>query len=212
MTTIVEPLVFRTGQRARNRAWLAPMTNQQSHADGSLSDEELRWLEMRALGGFGVIETCAAHVATDGQGWPGELGVFSDALLPGLERLARAMAARGVVGIAQIFHGGARADRKLTGEAPWSATPFEPGLRAATEEDLARVVRQFGEAAARAHRAGFEGVELHGAHGYLLGQFLSATQNTRADGWGTTLDGRARLVRECPHRCAGCAFTGVLKV
>ncbi len=193
-------MTFRNGVRARNRAWLAPMTNQQSHADGTLSEDELHWLRVRARGGFGVIETCAAHVARDGQGWPGELGVFDDALLPGLRRLAAALHDDGALAFVQIFHGGVRAPSSLIGQQPWSATGIEqPGAerpRAATEEDLGRVVACFGEAAARAHAAGFDGVELHGAHGYLLGQFLSSL-NTRTDGWGGSLEGRARLVRAC---------------
>ena len=72
---ILSPFSFRNGVRATNRVALAPMTNGQSHADGSVGDDELRWLLRRADGGFGVIETCAAHVAADGQGWEGELGI-----------------------------------------------------------------------------------------------------------------------------------------
>ncbi len=192
------PLTFRNGVRAPNRVVLAPMTNMQSHADGSLSDDELRWLLRRADGGFGTVMTCASHVALDGQGWEGELGIFDDGLLPGLTRMASAIRERGKVGIVQIFHGGARADRKLTGERPWSASeipgdPSEP--RAATTAEVERVVEDFRRASVRAHQAGFEGVELHGAHGYLLCQFLSRT-NTRTDGWGGDLEGRARLIRE----------------
>ena len=78
---LTEPLVFRNGVRAKNRVWLAPMTNQQSADDGTLSDAELAWLVMRARGSFAVVETCAAHVALDGQGWRGELGVYDDRLL-----------------------------------------------------------------------------------------------------------------------------------
>lgn len=197
---LTDPLVFRNGVRARNRAWLAPMTNQQSHADGTLSDDELRWLEMRMRGGFGVVETCASHVALEGQGWPGELGVYDDRLLPGLQRLASALARHEAIGLVQIFHGGVRSPSSLTGKQPWSASEFEAKgaerPRAATEEDILRVIEQFRAAAVRAHAAGFQGVELHGAHGYLLSQFLSATMNTRADRWGGSLEGRARLVRE----------------
>lgn len=196
---LTDPLVFRNGARARNRAWLAPMTNQQSHADGSLSEEELRWLRMRAAGGFGVVETCASHVALDGQGWPGELGVYDDELLPGLQRLASTLSSLGALGLVQIFHGGVRAPASLTGSPSWSATdgevPNAERPRAATEQDVLRVIAQFGEAAGRAHTAGFAGAELHGAHGYLLGQFLS-NLNTRADRWGGSLENRARLVRE----------------
>jgi 2,4-dienoyl-CoA reductase-like NADH-dependent reductase (Old Yellow Enzyme family) len=196
---LLDPLTFRNGIRANNRAWLAPMTNQQSHADGTLSDAELEWLAMRAQGGFGVVETCAAHVAKDGQGWPGELGVFDDSLGPGLARLAAALAQHGSLGIVQIFHGGVRSPSALTGEQPWSAMATSvPGAetpRAATIGDLTRVIAQFRDAAVRCHAAGFAGVELHGAHGYLLCQFLSS-MNTRTDGWGGSIEGRARLVRE----------------
>jgi 2,4-dienoyl-CoA reductase-like NADH-dependent reductase (Old Yellow Enzyme family) len=174
------------------------MTNGQSHADGSLGDDELRWLEMRADGGFGTIATCAAHVARDGQGWEGELGVYDDALVPGLTRLAAALRAREAVSLVQIFHGGARADSALTGERPWSAVemPDDPARpRAGTTAEVERVVEDFKQAAVRAHRAGFDGIELHGAHGYLLCQFLGS-HNTRADGWGGDFAGRARLIRE----------------
>jgi 2,4-dienoyl-CoA reductase-like NADH-dependent reductase (Old Yellow Enzyme family) len=194
MPSLFEPLVFRTGLTARNRIILAPLTNMQSHADGSLGDDELRWLLSRAEGGFGVVMTCAAHVSKDGQGWPGELGVFDDALLPGLTRLATALRERGATSIAQIFHGGLRADPSVSGTVPWSASDDE-GVRAATADDISRAIGQFADAAARAHAAGFDGVELHGAHGYLFTQFLSATQNRRTDEWGGPLDRRARLVR-----------------
>jgi 2,4-dienoyl-CoA reductase-like NADH-dependent reductase (Old Yellow Enzyme family) len=196
---LFSPLRFRNGVVARNRVALAPMTNSQSHADGSLSDDELRWLTLRAEGGFGVVETCAAHIAVDGQGWEGELGVFDDRLLPGLGRLAAALRERGAVGIVQIFHGGARAASALTGAQPWSASeiPDDPATpRAATIDDIERAIAGFRDAAVRAARAGFQGVELHGAHGYLLGQFLSGTQNRRTDAWGGALAGRARLFRE----------------
>lgn len=192
------PFAFRNGARAKNRIALAPMTNLQSHDDGTLSEDELRWLLRRADGGFGVMETCAAHVALDGRGWEGELGIHDDALLPGLTRLASALRERGCLSIVQIFHGGARSPESLIGQRPWSAVelPDDPNKpRAATVAEIERVIGQFRDAAVRAARAGFDGVELHGAHGYLLGQFLSA-QNQRDDGWGKDLEGRARLIRE----------------
>ncbi|MBK6923000.1 MAG: NADH:flavin oxidoreductase [Deltaproteobacteria bacterium] len=195
MTSILEPMILRTGLRASNRVVLAPMTNKQSHDDGTLSDDELAWLCSRAEGGFGTVMTCAAHVAKDGQGWQGELGIFEDAQLPGLRRLANALRERGAASVVQIFHGGVRADPEFSGVQPWSASEGE-GARAATPEDLARVVEQFADAAARAQMAGFDGVELHGAHGYLFTQFLSATGNRRADAWGGPLEHRARLLRD----------------
>jgi 2,4-dienoyl-CoA reductase-like NADH-dependent reductase (Old Yellow Enzyme family) len=208
---LADPMIFRNGVRAKNRVWLAPMTNQQSHADGSLSDAEHDWLAMRSKGGFGVVETCAAHVALDGQGWEGELGVYDDALLPGLTRLAKTLAGDSAVGLVQIFHGGVRAPSAVTGLQPWSATAFEPKgaelPREATALDITRVLGQFRDAAARSEKAGFAGVELHGAHGYLLCQFMSAL-NTRADGWGGSLEGRARLVREATRAVRGAVSDG----
>ena len=195
MPSLFEPLRFRTGLTAPNRIFLAPLTNMQSHADGSLGDDELRWLTSRADGGYGLVMTCAAHVARDGQGWPGELGVFDDSLLPGLTTLASAIRARGAVSMVQIFHGGVRADAAVTGVQPWSASDGE-GARAATRDDIDRVIVQFADAAERSRKAGFDGVEIHGAHGYLFTQFLSATQNQRTDEWGGALENRARLLRD----------------
>lgn len=192
------PLTFRNGARARNCLAVAPMTNLQSHRDGSLSDAELQWLVRRAAGGFGLVITCAAHVTLDGQGWPGELGVYADHLLPGLTQLAAALRENGALPLVQLFHGGVRAPRQVTGLVPFSASeiPDEPEApRAASEADLERVIDAFRDAALRAYRAGFAGVELHGAHGYLFGQFLSATLNRRSDDWGGSLAGRARLLR-----------------
>lgn len=197
---LLAPLRFRNGATAKNRIWLAPLTNQQSHPDGSLSDDELNWLMRRAEGGFGVVETCAAHVAMDGKAWEGELGVFDDRLLPGLTRLASAIATAGATGLVQLFHGGRRADPKLNGGRTWSASATsEEGTPTPAEGTVAEIeaaIGHFRDAAVRAERAGFQGVELHGAHGYLLAQFLSSTQNQRTDAWGGSFENRARLLRE----------------
>ena len=203
-SALLEPLRFPCGATAPNRVWLAPMTNQQSHADGSLSDDELRWLEARAAGGFGVVETCATHVSECGQGWPGEWGIFDDRLIEGWARAADAMHAHGAHLYAQLFHGGARAVRS-EGRVPWSATAkHAPGhkayVRAATTEDIEGVIEAFVAGARRAAEAGVDGVELHGAHGYLLCQFLQADRNTRDDAWGGGLENRARLIRTVLQR------------
>jgi 2,4-dienoyl-CoA reductase-like NADH-dependent reductase (Old Yellow Enzyme family) len=194
-TPLFDPITLRTGLHMRNRVALAPMTNKQSHDDGTLADDELQWLSSRADGGFGLIMTCASHIAKDGQGWPGELAIYDDAHLPGLTRLANAMRERGAASVVQIFHGGVRADASVSAGQPWSASEFD-GARAATEDDLTRVVADFASAAQRAEKAGFDGVEIHGAHGYLITQFLSTTQNQRTDRWGGSLENRARLARE----------------
>jgi 2,4-dienoyl-CoA reductase-like NADH-dependent reductase (Old Yellow Enzyme family) len=189
-----------TGKLAPNRIALAPMTNSQSNADGSLSDNEYNWLIKRAEGGFGMIITCASHVALDGQGWEGEMGIYDDKLLPGLKRLADGIHKNGALGIVQIFHGGSRSPEKVTGMVPWSSVAFTiPGtppkqVRAGNKEDIERAIEDFINAAVRANKAGFDGVELHGAHGYLLHQFLS-TDNNRTDEWGGSFENRIRLTR-----------------
>ena len=92
------------------------MTNGQSLADGRLGDDELGWLARCADGGFGLIETCAAYVGLDGKAWDGELGVDRDDDLPGLTRLAARLRRGGGLAIVQLFHGGVRATRRLSGE------------------------------------------------------------------------------------------------
>lgn len=187
------PFTFPCGARAKNRVVLAPMTNPQSHGDGSLGDDELRWLERRARGGFGVVVTCAAHVTKDGQGFDRELGLFGDELLPGLRRLASTLREQGALAVAQIFHAGARAHASVSRRIGASD---HDGAHAMTEDEIAALIDRFAAAAARAHRAGFDGVELHAAHAYLLCQFLSRTSNRRDDRWGGSLENRARLLLE----------------
>ncbi|WP_194745389.1 NADH:flavin oxidoreductase [Thermaurantiacus tibetensis] len=192
-----EPLQLRRGPAWRNRLALAPLTNMQSNADGTLSQAEFRWLAMRAEGGFGLVMTCASHVLPGGQAFPGQLGIWSDAHVEGLARLADAIRAAGAASAVQLHHGGRRADPKLTGETPVS--PFacpETGARALTQAEIAEVIAAFAAAARRAEAAGFDGVELHGAHGYLLGAFLDSERNLRDDGWGGDFEGRARIFGE----------------
>ncbi len=196
--TLFDPLALRCGLVLPNRIALAALTNKQSGPDGLLGDDELGFLARRADGGFGTITTCATYVARDGKAWDGELGIDRDACIPGLTRLAARIHAGGARAFVQLFHGGARADAALTGEPPWSASAWTDGAlapRAATPEDIGRVTADFVLAARRAQTAGFDGVELHGAHGYLLGQFLSRTMNLRTDGWGGSLANRTLLLR-----------------
>jgi 2,4-dienoyl-CoA reductase-like NADH-dependent reductase (Old Yellow Enzyme family) len=109
------------------------------------------------------------------------------------------LADAGALGVVQLFHGGERAPAAITGQPPWSAMADgargADSVRPATSADIVRVISQFRDAAKRASDAGFAGVELHGAHGFLFGQFLSA-MNARIDAWGGSLDARARLIRE----------------
>lgn len=195
------PLPLTRGKALPHRIALAPLTNGQSHPDGSLSEEEYRWLLMRAQGGFALTMTCAAHVQAAGQGFAGQLGIFSDHHLPGLSRLAQGIRKHDSRAVVQLHHAGMRSPRNLTGTRPMCPSAHEKyDTRAMTLDEIERVIEDFVLAAQRAEQAGFDGVELHGAHGYLLGQFLSSTINQREDEFGGSLENRARLIR---HIIAG---------
>ncbi len=193
MTDLFEPLSFARGPAMKNRFMLAPLTNSQSHPDGVLSDVEAHWLTMRAEGEFGLTMTCAAHVQAVGQGFPGQLGVFGAEHLPGLSGLAGSIRANGSLSAVQLHHAGMRSPRELIGEDPVCPSVNEEfGARALSTEEVAKLIEDFIAAAERAERAGFDGVELHGAHGYILCQFLSAEINRRDDEYGGSLANRAR--------------------
>lgn len=195
MTDLFEPLSFKRGAPMKNRFMLAPLTNTQSHEDGTLGDDEYRWLTMRAKGGFGATMTCAAHVQTVGQGFPGQLGIFSDDHLEGLTRLAKGIKDENSLSIVQLHHAGMRSPQELIGQKPRCPSDNEEtGARALSTEEVEALTEDFIAGAVRAERAGFDGVELHGAHGYILCQFLSPTINRREDKYGGSLENRSRLV------------------
>jgi 2,4-dienoyl-CoA reductase-like NADH-dependent reductase (Old Yellow Enzyme family) len=192
MTNLSDPLPLRSGATLKNRFVLSPLTNLQSHPDGVLSDDEFRWLTMRAIGGFALTMTCAASVQESGVGFPGQLGFHEDRHLDGLTRLAAKIKEQGSHAVAQLHHGGLRslknpkapsADEKLKAEAM-------------TFDEVCASRDHFIAAAQRAERAGFDGVELHGAHGYLICSFLSPELNRRDDAYGGDAERRARFLFE----------------
>jgi 2,4-dienoyl-CoA reductase-like NADH-dependent reductase (Old Yellow Enzyme family) len=196
MDKLFEPLTLPRGPAMKNRFMLAPLTNLQSHPDGRLSDDEYRWLTMRAEGGFGLTMTCAAHVQARGQGFPGQLGVFGDEHLEGLTRLASGIKAHGSVASLQLHHAGNRSPKDLVGDIVCPSDDPETGARALTLKEVEDLRDDFIAAAKRAERAGFDGVEVHGAHGYIVLQFLSPEINKRDDRYGGSLENRARLLFE----------------
>ncbi|MGV9670863.1 NADH:flavin oxidoreductase [Gordonia sp. NPDC003504] len=197
MQYLGSPLELAHGRPWRNRVALAPLTNLQSNADGTLSDDEYRWLVRRAEGGFGLVMTCAAHVSPEGQTFPGQLGICDDTHLDGLRRLATGIRSAGSVSAVQLQHGGRRADPALSGRpalGPWDDP--QRGVTALTTDQIERVIADFADAAVRAERAGFDGVEIHGAHGYLVAQFLDVRHNRRTDRFGGSAENRFRIVHE----------------
>ncbi len=195
MTQLFEPLTFTRGPGMKNRFMLAPLTNTQSHEDGTLSHEEFVWLTMRAQGGYGTTMTCAAHVQAIGQGFPGQLGCFDEIHLEGLTRLATSLHEKGSVSSIQIHHAGMRSPRELIGTTPVCPSANEKsGARELSLEETRQLIEDFIRAAERADEAGFDGVEIHGAHGYIICQYLSDEINQRNDDYGGSLENRSRIL------------------
>ncbi len=190
-------LDFRCGKQMKNRFMLAPMTNQQSHEDGTLSEEELHWLTMRAKGQFGLVMTCASHVQENGKGFPGQLGIFSDKHVPGHQRLVKAIQLHGSLAVIQLHHAGMRSPQELIDGAPLCPSDNKKHkARGLTHDEVIQLRNDFIQAAIRSKECGYDGVEIHGAHGYILCQFLSSEINHRTDEYGGNLENRARLILE----------------
>ncbi|MFD1063904.1 NADH:flavin oxidoreductase [Winogradskyella litorisediminis] len=191
------PLRFKNGAQMKNRFMLAPMTNTQSHEDGKLSDDEYNWLTMRAKGGFGLTMTCASHVQFIGKGFPGQLGIYDDAQIEGHQRLATGIKAHDSLAVVQLHHAGMRTPEELIRQQPVCPSPIEKhNARGLSLEEVYQLRDDFISAAVRAQKSGYDGAEVHGAHGYILTQFLSAEINKRNDQYGGSLENRARLLFE----------------
>ena len=193
----------------RNRIFVSPMC-QYSAADGMLNDWHLVHLGSRAVGGAGLVVMEATAVDPVGRISPGDLGLWDDAQIPGLERLAAFMTAQGAVPGIQLAHAG----RKASTAAPWKGhhplnardggwatvgpspiplAPNYPTPHELTEPEIDQIVNRFAQATDRARRAGFRVVEIHMAHGYLLHEFLSPLSNQRQDGLGGDLESRMKV-------------------
>jgi 2,4-dienoyl-CoA reductase-like NADH-dependent reductase (Old Yellow Enzyme family) len=197
MNRLTDSLSLIRGGTLKNRFVLAPMTNGQSLDDGRLGDAEYRWLVKRAEGGFALTMTCAATVQKEGVGFNGQLGIYRDEHIEGLTRLAAGIKANASHAVVQLHHAGMRSPVALTGRPPQCPSDdAETGAQAMTHDEVQRSIEAFVEAARRADRAGFDGVELHGAHGYLICEFLSPEINRRADEYGGPLENRARFLFE----------------
>jgi 2,4-dienoyl-CoA reductase-like NADH-dependent reductase (Old Yellow Enzyme family) len=209
---LFDPLTIR-GITLRNRIVVSPMC-QYSCEDGLANDWHLVHLGSRAVGGAGLVIAEATAVEARGRISPQDLGLWSDAHIEPLARVTRFIHSQGAVAGIQLAHagrkastarpwdGGAAVDEKRGGwkdvVAP-SALQFSPDYPMPAEiglQGIADVVRAFGEAARRAHQAGFRVVEIHGAHGYLLHSFFSPLSNRRADAYGGSFENRTRIVRE----------------
>jgi 2,4-dienoyl-CoA reductase-like NADH-dependent reductase (Old Yellow Enzyme family) len=190
------PLRFNSGPEMANRFAMAPLTTDSSHEDGSVTEGELEFVRRRAASRFGAAISSAAYVEQDGRSWQG-IGAAHDGHLSSLRRLAEAMRAAGGLAILQIYDGGRIAKPELIGEqglrAASAVASLRPGARtprAMTADEVENLIVSFGDAASRARKAGFDGVEIHGANHYAVHQFFSPRANHRVDHWGGTLSKR----------------------
>ncbi|MBG5971830.1 NADH-dependent flavin oxidoreductase [Proteus vulgaris] len=199
-TTLFQPFAFDNGLTLRNRVVMAPMTTWSANPDGSISDAELDYYRRRAQG-VGMVITGCTHVAENGIGFTDEFAAHDDRFIPSLRRLAEAAKSGGAPAILQIFHAGNKAvvdavpDGELVSASAVNALagPFNRGdvtPRALSHDEVLQMVQAFGEATRRAIEAGFDGVELHGAHGFLLQNFFSPRYNQRDDEWGGSPENR----------------------
>ncbi len=212
MTSLFDPVTLR-GLTVRNRIWLSPMCQYAIEArDGVPTDWHLVHLGARATGGFGLIVTEAAAVTPDGRISPHDAGFWNDEQAAAWARVVEFVHGQGAAAGVQLAHAG----RKASTHSPWRGTGSVPvaegGWTAAgpsalafgdfavphamTGDDIREVVAAFATAARRADRTGFDVVEVHGAHGYLLHQFLSPLANHRTDAYGGPFENRVRLLLE----------------
>lgn len=186
----------------QNKLVMAPMTTWASNDDQTVSEAEISYYEQRAKQ-VGMVITGSSHVQENGVGFDHEIGVYEDRFIPGLTKLATAIKAGGAKAILQLNHAGNKALPELitnhdvisASPVPAPKTPFAPAQtpRELTEEELIQVIKSFGTATKRAIQAGFDGVEIHGAHGFLIQNFLSPHYNHRTDQWGGSLENRLRF-------------------
>lgn len=195
---LLEQVVLPNGVRLKNRIVMAPMSHVSSCKDGSVSEAELAYYACRA-GGVGMVVTAGASV-TAGGGFPCCAKAEHDDRVPGLARLAEAIQERGAKAVLQLAHAGRYALPEEGECVSASAVPAEkegaPLPWALSEEEIAGVIGAFGQAARRAAQAGFDGVEIHGANGFLVQQFFSPHSNRRTDRYGGSLKNRMTFALE----------------
>ena len=194
-----------TPLRLRNRVVMPPMNMDHAGPGGIVTDAVIRHYVRRAQGGVGLIIVEAAYVREDGKLSPNQLGISGDEHIEPLSRLAAAVKGHGAAAAIQIHHAGGVADPRTIGGAPVAPSADRavgarhalPVQRDLTVAEIGELVRAFGQATGRAQAAGFDAVELHGAHGYLVTQFLSPATNHRRDEYGGGFEGRLRFALEC---------------
>ena len=191
---LFQPFTLNNGVTIKNRLVVAPMTHFGSQADGLISDQERTFLSNRA-GDMGMFITAATLVQKDGKAFHGQPEATGEHCLDSLKETAQILQQQGAKAILQIHHGGSKAmDDLLDGLDKISASASEAEhAREATAKEVEALIASYAQAADFALRAGFDGVEIHGANTYLIQQFYSAQSNRRNDQWGGSLENRMRF-------------------
>ncbi|WP_455261708.1 NADH-dependent flavin oxidoreductase [Neisseria sp.] len=192
--SLFQTYTLNNGVTIKNRLVVAPMTHFGSQADGLISDQERTFLSNRA-GDMGMFITAATLVQKDGKAFHGQPEATGEHCLDSLKETAQILQQQGAKAILQIHHGGSKAmDDLLDGLDKISASASEAEhAREATAKEVEALIASYAQAADLALRAGFDGVEIHGANGYLIQQFYSAQSNRRNDQWGGSLENRMRF-------------------
>ena len=200
MPTLLTPLLL-SGLSLRNRIAMPPMWSGKATAEGLVTDAIIEYHRLRAGGGTGLVIVEHSFVDPRGRHSSTQIGIHADVCVEGLARLAAAIKAEGAVSCIQISHGGSRSYSRVTGMQPLAPSacrnPRESQgevPEAASPAQIAETVQAFSAAAVRARDAGFDAVEIHAAHGFLLGQFLSPLTNLRDDEFGGDEDRRGRVL------------------
>ncbi|MFH1757335.1 MAG: FAD-dependent oxidoreductase [Pseudomonadota bacterium] len=200
LPNLFSPLKIKTMELS-NRAVMPPMGTNLGNADGTVSEANLAYLKRRARGGPGLIITEISAVHPSGVAINSELGAYDDRFIPGLKKLADVAQAAGCKVALQLHHAGRESfyllkKGKAIAPSPIRSLVFGLTPREITRDEIQEIIAAFGAAALRAREAGFDAVEVHGAHGYLLTQFLSALSNQREDEYGGNLSNRSRFMVE----------------
>ncbi len=185
----------------RNRMVMPPMGTNYASDDGFVTERLVRYYEARAEGGTGMIIVEVSAVAPEGKAISHQIGIWADKFIPGLRYLAESIRKHGARAVIQLHHAGRQTTVQTTGYQPVAPSEIPCPIcrdtpRALTVDEIKGLVEAFGHAARRAREAGFDAVEIHGTHGYLINQFLSPYSNRRNDEYGGSPEARRRFPME----------------
>lgn len=205
MSRLFEPFVVK-GMEVKNRFVRSATAERMATEDGYCTDELINHYEDLARGGVGLIVAGHASVQENGRSSYRMTGLHRDDFVPGLKKLTEAVHRHGSRIVLQINHGGRQTPQHFIGQTPVAPSRLEASdagaeTRALTGEEIGELIEAYGQAARRAKEAGYDGVQIHGAHGYMVCQFLSPLTNKRTDQWGGPIENRMRFVLEVYKAC-----------